>query len=162
MLKSWVLTQLLGEILRLPLRLVPTAWIPRYQLLPPELRGYARWAENKLRGHRWTYLFVNLWFQLELTRAQLPLQRLGKSVEHLVSIVALCWHAKRQDASQRRVARLQCELLRQKAAGIKIATGLIAMERMRGMVADVGKDAAGGQSSLISGVEPQPFAQPWE
>ena len=39
-----------------------------------------------------------------LTRAQIPLQRLGKSIEHLVSVVALCHHAKLQDPSQQRTA----------------------------------------------------------
>ena len=39
---------------------------------------------------RWTNLGISLWYQLELTRAQIPLQRLGKSIEHLTSMVALC------------------------------------------------------------------------
>lgn len=161
-LVGWIARNALVDVLRLPGRLVPTSWVPRYQRLPKCLRGPARWAERKLRGRRWTYLGINLWFQLELTRAQIPLQRLGKSIEHLVSIVALAHHAGSQDASQQRVARLQCELLRQKFEGIKILSRLRGMDRMREMVADVGRDLERNECSLTRGVEPQPFAHPWE
>lgn len=161
-LAGWIAKNAVVDVLSLPGRLVPTSWLGRYSALPEELRGPARWAERKLRGRRWAYLGINLWFQLELTRAQIPLQRLGKSIEHLTSIVALCWHAGSQDASQRRVAALQAALLRQKFEGIRILSDLRGMDRMRGMIAAVGTDLENGTSSLIADVEPQPFAQPWE
>lgn len=161
-LLGWIATNGLLELLRLPGRLVPSAWIPRYRRLPAGLRGPARWAERKLRGLRWANLGLNLWFQLELTRAQIPLQRLGKTIEHLTSILVLCCHAAHQDESQQRVAELQTSLLRHKLAGIKLLSGLAEMDRLRAQVAAVGSDLEQGRSSLIANVEPEPFAQPWE
>ncbi len=161
-LTGWIAREALGQAVRLPLRLIPTALLSRYNSLPRGLRGHARESERELRFLRWTYLGVNLWFQLELTRAQLPLQRLGKRIEHLVSRLALCHHAAGQDASQQRVAALHCELLRDEARSVRILTDLPRMERVRRLIAEVGEDLENEQSSLISGVEPEPFAAPWE
>lgn len=158
----WVLWNLVIEVVRLPLLVAPSGWIPRYQLVPPELRRYARFAEQRLRWLRWAYLGINLWFQLELTRAQIPLQRLGKVIEQLVTMLALCHHATVNDASQRRVAALQCEQLRTRVKGTGLLTGLVQMERLRGLVAAVGDDVEQGRCSLIQGVKPQPFAHPFE
>lgn len=160
-LAGWVAGNGLLDLVRLPLRLVPTSLLPRYAALPRELRAFARFAETRLRRARWTYLGVNLWFQLELTRAQIPLQRFGKLIEHLTSMLALCWHARSQDASQQRVAALQCALLREKALGIRLLGGLLAMETTRRLAAAVGQDLERNASTLLSGVAPQAFAHPW-
>lgn len=163
LLGLWIVWNLLLELLRLPLLLLPTRWIPRYQLLPAGLRGYARFAETRLRWLRWAYLGINLHFQLELTRAQIPLQRLGKVIEQLVSMLALCHHGTAlQDDSQRRVAALQCEQLKTRVLGNRLLTGLWQMDRLRALVAAVGDDLEKGQSTLIAGVAPQPFAHPFE
>lgn len=163
LLALWIVGNLLLELLRLPLLLLPTRWIPRYQLLPVGLRGYARFAETRLRWLRWAYLGINLHFQLELTRAQIPLQRLGKVIEQLVSMLALCHHATAlQDDSQRRVAALQCEQLKARVKSTGLLTGLWQMDRLRALVAAVGDDLEKGQSTLITGVAPQPFAHPFE
>lgn len=161
-LKFWILWNLLLELLCLPLLLLPTHWIPRYQLLPAGLRGYARFAERRLRWLRWAYLGTNLWFQLELTRAQIPLQRLGKAIEHLVTMLALCHHAAKHDPSEQRVAALQCEQLRTRVQGLRLLTGLWQMERLRTLVAGVGDDIEKQQCTLLQGVAPQPFAHPFE
>jgi hypothetical protein len=163
LLGLWIAWNLLVELLALPLRLLPTGMLPRYQLLPKELRGYARFAETRLRWLRWAYLGINLHFQLELTRAQIPLQRLGKVIEHLVSMLALCHHATAlQDASQRRVAALQCEQLMTQVKGLRLLTGLWQMDRLRALVAAVGDDLEQGQCTLVNGVAPQAFAHPFE
>lgn len=161
-LAGWVAGNALLDLVRLPLRLIPTALLPRYAKLPRELRRFARFAEDRLRRTRWTYLGINLWFQLELTRAQIPLQRFGKLLEHLTSMVTLCFHARNQDPTQHRVAALQCALLREKALGIRLLTGLLALEQTRRLVAAVGTDIENGSSTLLSGVTPQPFSHPWE
>jgi alkylation response protein AidB-like acyl-CoA dehydrogenase/uncharacterized membrane protein len=160
-LVGWILSNAVVELLRAPLRLVPTAWLGRYRALPEALRTPARRAEERLARLRWSYLFVNLWFQLELTRAQLPLQRLGKAIEHLTSIVALCWHVAGQSPELQRLAALQVHLLEQKLRGLRIATGLLEIERLRGLVAAVGQDLEGPAAPLIAGLEPEPFAAPW-
>ena len=154
--------QTMEDLIKLPGRLIPTGFLPRYAKLPKNLRGPARFAERKLRGERWTYLAINLALQLELTRAQIPLQRLGKRIEHLVSMLALCHHAAEQDESQQRVARLQAELLRDKFHGVRVIGSLRSMQRIRDAVADVGRDIEKGQQTLIQNVKPQPFAHPWQ
>ncbi|MBL9079415.1 MAG: acyl-CoA dehydrogenase family protein [Planctomycetes bacterium] len=161
-LQAWIGWNALVELLRAPLLLAPTGWIPRYQLLPEGLRRYARFAEQRLRWLRWAYLGINLHFQLELTRAQIPLQRLGKVVEQLVTMLALCHHAAQLDPSQQRVAALQCEQLRTRVRGTRLLTGLWQMDRLRALVGAVGDDIESGQSTLLHGVAPQPFAHPFE
>ncbi|HEX5050172.1 MAG TPA: acyl-CoA dehydrogenase family protein [Planctomycetota bacterium] len=158
----WVLGNLLLELLLLPLHLLPAASIPRYQLLPTGLRRYARFAERRLRWLRWAWLGINAHFQLELTRAQIPLQRLGKVIEQLVTMLALCHHAAKQDASQQRVAALQCEQLATRVRGTRLLTGLWQMDRLRRLVGAVGDDVEKGQCSLLAGVAPQPVAHAWE
>lgn len=161
-LVAWIVFNAVFDVLRLPMRLVPSSLHPRYRKLPARLRGHARWAERKLRFTRWQNLGLNLWFQLELTRAQIPLQRLGKTIEHLTSMVALCYHASHQDITQQRVADLQCRRLRTKLRSIRILSDLIGMERLRRVVAEVGSDLEFGRSTLIQKIKPEMFAMPWE
>lgn len=161
-LVGWIALNLITDILRLPLRLVPSALLPRYKELPKRLRGPARWAERKLRFVRWQNLGLNLWFQLELTRAQIPLQRLGKTMEHLVAIVAMCNHAAKQDITQQRVAELQSLRLKAKLRSIGLLSDLVGMERLREVVAEVGADIEFGRATLITDIKPEPYAMPWE
>ncbi len=161
-LKGWIVWNGLIELLRLPLLVVPTRWIPRYQLLPEGLRFYARFAEQRLRWLRWAYLGTNLFFQLELTRAQIPLQRLGKVIEQLVTMLALCHHSAQRDASQQNVAALQCEQIATRVRGTRLLTGLFQMDRLRRLVGRVGDDVEKRQSTLIAGVRPEAMAHPFE
>ncbi len=162
-LTGWILGQSVAELVRTPFRLVPTGMIPRYQLLPAELRRYARFAERRLRQLRFANLGLNLHFQLELTRAQIPLQRLGKSIELLVSMLALCHHtSSNRDPSQIKIAALHCEQLMTRVKGMRLLTGLWEMDRLRKHVAAVGDDIEKGQSTLINDVKPEAFAHPFE
>jgi len=161
-LAGWVVWNGFVEVLRAPLLVLPTSWIPRYQLLPADLARYARFAETRLRWLRWAWLGINLHFQLELTRAQIPLQRLGKVIEQLVTMLALCHHAAQRDPSQQHVAALQCEQLMTRVRGTRLLTGLWQMDRLRRLVGAVGDDIEKKQSSLIANVKPQPLAHPWE
>ncbi len=161
-LVGWIAKNGTLDLLRASGRLIPTSFLPRYARLPKILRAPARYAERQLRFSKWTYLGVNLWFQLELTRAQIPLQRFGKGVEHLTSMVAVCWHAGQRDATQQRTAALQASLLRGKFESLRILSGLIEMERLRGLVAAVGEDLEAERTTLLAGLAPEPFAAPWE
>ena len=162
LLGGWVLGNALLDLIRLPARLVPSAWLPRYRALPSPLRRHARYAERKLRMLRWSYLGISAFFQLELTRAQIPLQRLGKCVEHLVSILVICHHAALRDGGTQQVAALQSQLLRDKYRAIRIVTGLVALQRTRRAVSAIGASIEAGQCSMLDGVEPQPFGHPWD
>lgn len=161
-LVSWILGNGLVELVRLPARLIPTGLLPRYAVLPKGLRGLARYAERKLRGRRWTYLGVNLFFQLELTRAQIPLQRFGKSIEHLVSMLVLCHHAAVNDASQQAVARLQAQLIKDKFQGIKILSAMFELQRTRELIAEVARSVEQDECSLLNDLDTEPCAHPWE
>ncbi|MEO0477839.1 MAG: acyl-CoA dehydrogenase family protein [Planctomycetota bacterium] len=160
-LVGWILGNGAMDLLRWPGKLIPTGLLPRYRKLPKSLRRSARFAEGQLRKRRWVYLGVNLWFQLELTRAQIPLQRFGKGIEHLVSILVLAHHAAEQDESQQRVAALQAELLREEFTGIRVLRGFLAIERQRSLLSGVAADLKTGDSSLIADVKPEPFSHDW-
>jgi alkylation response protein AidB-like acyl-CoA dehydrogenase len=55
-LLGWVAGNALLELLRVPFLVLPTSWLPRYQVLPRGLRRYARFAETRLRWLRWAWL----------------------------------------------------------------------------------------------------------
>ena len=151
MLGGWVVLNAVADLVRLPLRLLPAAAFARYRALPAPLRGYARYAERKLRMLRWSYLGLSLFYQLELTRAQIPLQRFGKCIEHLVSMLAICHHAALGDETMRDVAALQAQLLQDKYRALRIFSGLRSMQRTRGAVARVGQSLEAGRCSLLDG-----------
>ncbi len=91
-LAGWILRNLALDLHHLPDKWLPLALLPRYGSVPPRLRRYVGAAQRGLRRQRWSYLGMNLYWQLELTRAQILLQRLGKRIEHLTAILALCQH----------------------------------------------------------------------
>ena len=160
-LLGWVTGNAIGDLLRLPLKLLPSSWLGRYRPLPVALRRYARFAETRLRRLRWSYLGFSLVYQLELTRAQIPLQRLGLCIEHLVSMLVLCHHAAQQDRSQQQIAAVQAQLLKEKYQAIKLITCLSEIQRLRRQVAAVGDAIEQQQSSLLNEIEAEPFAHPW-
>jgi alkylation response protein AidB-like acyl-CoA dehydrogenase len=161
-LVGWIAGNAAVELLRLPLRLLPAGAFARYRALPAPLRGYARYAERKLRMLRWSYLGLGLFYQLELTRAQIPLQRFGKCIEHLVSMLAVCHHAALGDESVHQVAALQAQLLQDKYRALRLFSGLRSMQRTRRAVARIGQGLEENRCSLLEDVEPQPFGHPWE
>jgi alkylation response protein AidB-like acyl-CoA dehydrogenase len=160
-LAAWTMTNAAHDLLRLPLRALPSACFARYRALAPPLRPYARYAERKLRALRWTYLGLSAFYQLELTRAQIPLQRFGKCVEHLVSMLAVCHHAALGDASERQVAELQAQRLLEKYRGVRVTSGLRSLERTRRMTAEIGESIESGRCSLLADIEPQAFGHAW-
>jgi len=162
LLGGWVAVNAVADLVRLPLRLLPAGAFARYRALPPLLRRHARYAERKLKMLRWTYLGLGLFYQLELTRAQIPLQRLGKCIEHLVSMLAVCHHAALGDETTREIAALQAQLLRDKYRALRLVSGLRAMQRTRRSVAAVGASLEADRCSLIADIEPQPFGHPWD
>src|SRR5258706_14627571 len=110
---------------------------------------------------RWSYLGISAFFQLELTRAQIPLQRLGKCIEHLVSTLVICHHAALRDAGTQQVAALQSQLLRDKYRAIRIVSGLVALQRTRRAVAAIRASIEAGECSMLDAVEPEPVGHPW-
>jgi hypothetical protein len=160
-LAAWIAANAAVGLVRLPLRLLPAGAFARYRELPRPLRAHARYAERKLRALRWSYLGLSLFYQLELTRAQIPLQRFGKCIEHLVALLAVCHHASRCDADVHAVAELECQQLRDRYRAIRILSGIRSIERSRRAVAAVGASLEAGSCSLLDGIEPQPFGHPW-
>jgi alkylation response protein AidB-like acyl-CoA dehydrogenase len=161
LLGAWLVGSAVADVVRLPLRLLPAAAFSRHRALPPDLRRYARYAERKLRLLRWSYVGLSFFYQLELTRAQIPLQRFGKCVELLVSMLAVCHHAARGDDTMREVAALEAQLLQDKYRAIRLFSGLRSMQRTRQAVAAVGASLEAGRCSLLEDIEPQPFGHPW-
>jgi hypothetical protein len=161
-LAGWIAKNIGIDLLRLIRAAVPSVLLPRYASLPRPLRRYARFAEGRLRAIRWRYLAVSLVYQLELTRAQIPLQRLGLCIEHLVSMLVLVHHAAEQDESQHAVAALQAQLLKDKYDSVKLVGSLRELERLRRATADVAEHLRSDTLSLFEQIEPEPFAHPWD
>jgi hypothetical protein len=162
LLLGWLLRNAAVDVARLPLRLLPAGAFARYRALPAPLRGYARYAERKLRMLRYRYLGFSLYYQLELTRAQIPLQRFGKCIEHLVSMLAICHHAALGDETMQDVAVLQSQLLKDKYRALSLFSGLRSIERTRRAVASIGTSLEADRCSLLEGIPPEPFGHPWE
>lgn len=158
---GWIVREAALDLARLPGRLVPSGWIPRYRRLPRRLRRHARFAERELRRQRWVYLGINLYYQLELTRAQIPLQRFGKAIEHLVAMLAVVHHAAPQDLSQHRVADLQARLLRNRYRGIRILRDLRGIEHTRALLERIADDVELDNATLLRGIPPATLAHPW-
>jgi alkylation response protein AidB-like acyl-CoA dehydrogenase len=159
---GWILKSAVYEIPHLLGRLVPLSMKSRYEDIPSDLKKYVCYAERNLRKCKWLYLGISLYYQLEQTHAQVPIQRLGKKIELLVAMLALCAHASKQDRSQQSVAALQSEIMKIEIEGIQILKGLSSTETLRRHLAQVGDDAQNGLSSLIKDIKPQAFAHDWQ
>jgi alkylation response protein AidB-like acyl-CoA dehydrogenase len=161
-LGAWICGNLALELARAASRAIPSSWLPAYRSLPPGLRAHVRFAEFGLWRTRWTYLRLSLSFQLQLTGAQVALQRLGQRIEWLVSILALCHHSASQDPSQQHIADLQCLLLRERVEASRRGLSNAALRRLRRALSLVARDVRGDQSSLFSQLPGEPYAHPWE
>ncbi len=136
---------------------------PRAELsLPKGLRTHARFAQQELRALRWTYLRLSVVFQLQLTSAQIALQRLGQRMEWALSILALCHHAASQDESQQHVAELQCLLLRERLEATRAGLRTRALRRLRCAIAAVGQDVRTDKASLFADLPAEQHAHPWK
>ncbi len=160
-LAAWIARNALLDLVKLPLRVLPTAMWSRYRELPASLRTHVRTAERELRAVRWTYLRISLAFQLELTGAQIAMQRLGQRIEWLVAMLAMCHHATVQDASQQRVAKLQCLLLEERVRASARGLRSSALRKLRVAVQEVSRDVVDGRTSLFEGLPAEPFDHPW-
>jgi alkylation response protein AidB-like acyl-CoA dehydrogenase len=161
-LAGWMVRNLASDLLRAPLALLPSRLLPRYRPLPPTLRDHARTAERELRALRWRHLWISLSFQLELTSAQIALQRLGQQIEWLTSVLVLCHHAAVQDETQWRIANLQCLLLLERIRGAKAGLRSRRLRRLRKAVAEVGGDVASDTVSLFRGLPAEPYQHPFK
>jgi hypothetical protein len=160
-LGAWICGSMALDIARTASRVIPSGWLPAYRSLPPVLRGHVRFAQFELRQTRWTYLRLGLSFQLQLTSAQVALQRLGQRIEWLVSILALCHHSALQDPSQQRVADLQCLLLRERVEASRRGLSNATLRRLRRALSLVARDVRTDESSLFSQLPGEPYAHPW-
>lgn len=160
-LVGWNFKNIGQDIVRLPLALLPSSMHPRYSKLPIPLRKHVRYAESRLRKLRWIYLGMSMYYQLELTRAQIPLQRFGSCVEHLVSMLVVCQHAAVMGESYHSVAAVQAQLLKDKYRSIRILTGISEMEELRRGVANIGDEIENDELSMFENLVPEQFSHDW-
>lgn len=161
-LVGWVFVSALADIAALPARLLPTFLLPRYRKLPGRLGHYLRFAEYGLRACRWRYLFLNGVYQLELTRAQLPMQRLARRIEQLFVTATVCAHASRCDESVQRIAEFQAERMKAEIGFALPFARFRSTQRIRMAVASITRDLESGKCSMIDSIAPQPYAHSWE
>ncbi|MAM71725.1 MAG: acyl-CoA dehydrogenase [Gammaproteobacteria bacterium] len=160
-LLGWILINILNGLPGLLGRLVPTVLLPRYRSLPGKLGLYLRFSERELRKSRWHYLCFNVLYQLELTRAQLPLQRFGKRIELLMSMAVICCHASKLDQSVQHIAEAQCELIKLELKGVGFFGSYKTVKNLRQSVERVIRDIQSDSCTLVKGVEPQAHSHSW-
>ena len=161
-LTGWILGNGICEIPKLLGRLVPLSMKSRYNEIPADLKQYVEYAERNLRKCKWLYLGMSLYYQLEQTSAQVPIHRLGKKIELLVAMLALCAHASKQDETQQSVAALYSEILKVEVEAIQVLKGLSSTENLRKHLKVVGDDAQNGLSTLINDIKPEAFVHDWQ
>ncbi len=161
-LSSWVVKSVVADFIRIPLRLVPTQFMSRYTSLPLNLARHLRFAERELKFIRWSYLFLNLSYQLELTKAQIPMQRLGKRIEILVAMATLSCHASKLDRSCNAAAEAQLELMRTELKALNICTEKRSIDKLRSALDRIEACAESDGLTSINSVQPEPFAHQWE
>jgi hypothetical protein len=77
-------------------------------------------------------------------------------------MLAVCHHASQQsDQSQRDIAVLQAQLLKDKYDAIKLLGSLGDMARLRRATARVGRRIEDDEVGLFDGLDAEPFAHPW-
>jgi predicted outer membrane protein len=103
-----------------------------------------------------------LYYQLEQTAAQVPIHRLGKKIELLVAMLALCAHASKQDKTQQSVAALYSEILKVEIEAIQVLKNLSSTENLRKFLKEVADDAQSGNNTLINSIKPESFAHDWQ
>ena len=157
----WILKHALSDLFALPKRLVPVRWRPRYALLPTPLKSYARYAESCLRAQKWSYLGLNVFYQLRLARTQLPLLIFGRRIEYLVSILATVFAASEASEDIQAVAALQAELLMEKVRSKRVLRNLPAIERQRYRLQRVNDFVSTNNCELLKNIEQQTIPHPW-
>jgi hypothetical protein len=157
-LLGWILVNGVKDVAWTTMRLLPASLFERYCWLDPDLGSYARWAEAQLRYQKWVYFLMNSFYQLELTKAQLPLLLFGRRIEKLVSIMAVCYHTVGKSAHEVAVAKTAAELLKREAESIRIIRGIPSIERLRKFSADAVNTAKGEYSNGVAA--PQPWNPP--
>ena len=154
-LVGWIFANGVKDVAWSATRLLPGWLIERYSWLHPDLRFYARWAEAQLRYQKWVYFLMNSFYQLELTKAQLPLLLFGRRVEKLTSIMAVCYHAVGKGPHEVAVAKTAAELLKREAEAIRVIRGIPSIERLRKSSAEAVKTAEGQYANGVA--SPQPW-----
>lgn len=158
---GWIIKNAISDIFGLYNRLIPLSMNSKYSEIPKDLRKYVDYSLRNLRKIRWTYLGISLYYQLGQTHAQIPIQRLGKKIELLVTMLALCAHASKLDKSQQSIAALQSELIKLDVEAIQILKGISSTQTLRRHLKDVANDILNENSSFIKDIKPQNFAHDW-
>jgi len=161
LLLGWIIKHAIMDILSLPKRLLPAAWRPRYANLPASLKPYAKYAEARLRDQKWTYLGLNVFYQLTLTQAQIPLLIFGKRIESLTAMLAVVYAGASSTEDIQAVAALQAELLKQKVKNHRVLRKLPAIEKLRHRLQHVSGFVGENRCTLTNSLEPQAIPHAW-
>ena len=158
----WILKNVLLEIPSSLKKLIPLSQRKSLNDIPNDLKKYIDYAQRNLKKIKWTYLFISLYYQLEQTHAQIVIQRLGKKIELLVSMLVLCAHTSKQDKTQQSIAVVQAELLKIEIEAIQIIKNISSTETLRKHLKEVSNDLQNNKSSLIKNIKAQEFAHQWQ
>lgn len=160
-LLAWIVKHAVMDLIALPKRLLPASWRPRYKSLPPSLKAYAKYAESRLRDQKWTYLGLNIFYQLRLTQAQIPLLIFGKRIELLMSMLAVVHASSVAAEDTQAIAALQAELLKGKIKSNRVIRKLAAIEKLRSRLQKVSAFVNSDNCELINGIDPHTIPHAW-
>ena len=157
----WVVSNIVTDLYGLFAKLAPLSLRSEYQDIPKELRGYVYFARKELRKSRWVYFLLSSYYQLELTHAQIPIQRFGKYIENLMAILCLCTHASKLGSSEQKIATFYTEVLKNETEAITILKNLSATQTLRTNLKNLLDEVAKGENTFIADIKPQQFAHDW-
>jgi alkylation response protein AidB-like acyl-CoA dehydrogenase len=160
-LLGWILKNLFLDIVTFPKRILPASWRPRYKNIPAPLKAYAKYAESRLRDQRWTYLGLNIYYQLKLTKAQIPLLVFGKRLENLVSLLTMVYASSSAPEDTQAIAALQAEILKQNVKKNRVLRNIRAIEILRKRVKCVSNFVTSDQCEMLKSLDPQTISHAW-
>ncbi len=158
----WISKHVFIDIITLPKRLLPASWRTRYANIPAPLQAYAKYAEARLRDQKWTYLGLNIFYQLNLTKAQIPMLAFGQRIENLVSLLAVVYTSASASEDTQAIAALQAEILKQKIKQNRVLRKLRSIEMLRKRVHKVSDFISKNQCEILNNLEPHPIPHAWD
>ena len=110
---------------------------------------------------KWRYLYITLIYQLELTKAQMPLVRMGQEIEVLVSALAMIFHYQDGSSDEQDVSTFKVRQLVAQFRNLRRSSPIDEMDRDRVLAERVGTRVLGGEMSCFDRVQPADMPIDW-
>ena len=156
---GWLMVNAIKDLLQFVSE--PFAGHPNTTNLRGEGRALAGYCFRKLRHMKWRYLYITLIYQLELTKAQMPLVRMGQEIEVLVSALAMIFHYQDGSSDEQDVSTFKVRQLVAQFRNLRRSSPIDEMDRDRALAERVGTRVLGGEMSCFDRVQPADMPIDW-